>query len=101
LGSALPLSTCHAEACGPQLLTPSLGTIPTALGYPERRWIHCGLPTLDFTLPSPGCRGIIILHIWKVFVIEANRQMLEDSFLLYEGSPVASSPINLIPIIRI
>lgn len=44
---------------------------------------------------------MFILSIWKAFAIETNRQVLVDSFLLYEESPVANLPINIILIVRV
>lgn len=36
-----------------------------------------------------------------MFAIDINRQMLVDSFLLYDESSVANSPINMVYIIRV
>lgn len=38
--------------------------------------------------------------MWKAFAIEVNRQIFVN-FLLYEGFPVAKSPINVISIVRV
>lgn len=44
---------------------------------------------------------LFILHIYKVFAIEVNRQILGYSFWLYEESPVTNSSVNMISTLRV